>query len=344
MNLLQFLLIITWVIFFFFAIDSFQRKKLNLLHFIVFFWWSLLLLIFTLLPNLLNQFWSFFWLSRWADLIVYSSIIILFYLYFELLNSITRNKAKFTSLSRELTLQAKQWDLKDSTIAFVIPSYNEDERAIEVVKEVLDKWYWVVYIDDWSKNYTYRKLKSELFWNKIVFLRHAVNMWQWGALETWFEYLRRHWENIKYTVTYDSDWQHRLEDLPNFLKAFEKDPTLEIVLWSRFLWSAQNLPTMKKIILKLWIIFTLFFSWIKLSDTHNGYRVLSKSALEKIRISMNWMEHASEIIDIITEKKIKYAEVPIVILYTEYSMRKWQKISNAFKIAANMIYRKFFYK
>jgi hypothetical protein len=50
--------------------------------------------------------------------------------------------------------------------------------------------------------------------------------------------------------------------------------------------------------------------------------MLTKSALDKIRISMNGMEHASEIIDIITEKKIRYAEVPIVILYTEYSLKK----------------------
>jgi hypothetical protein len=34
------------------------------------------------------------------------------------------------------------------------------------------------------------------------------------------------------------------------------------------------------------------------------------------------MTHASEIIDIISTKKIPYKEVPVTIKYTEYSMQK----------------------
>jgi hypothetical protein len=34
------------------------------------------------------------------------------------------------------------------------------------------------------------------------------------------------------------------------------------------------------------------------------------------------MTHASEIIDIIASKKIVYKEVPVHIIYTEYSMAK----------------------
>jgi hypothetical protein len=34
------------------------------------------------------------------------------------------------------------------------------------------------------------------------------------------------------------------------------------------------------------------------------------------------MGHASEIIDIVAQKNIKYAEVPVEIIYTEYSKAK----------------------
>ena len=59
---------------------------------------------------------------------------------------------------------------------------------------------------------------------------------------------------------------------------------------------------------------------------------------------MNRMEHASEILDIIKNKKIKYKEVPIVVIYSKYSMAKWQKINNAFKIAKNLLYKKMFFR
>jgi hypothetical protein len=78
----------------------------------------------------------------------------------------------------------------------------------------------------------------------------------------------------------------------------------------------------KKIVLKLGIIFTFFLSNIKLSDTHNGYRYMKKSSLQDIAITIDGMGHASEIIDIIAQKKLRYKEVPVHIKYTEYSLEK----------------------
>ncbi|MBQ2600482.1 hypothetical protein II582_03825 [bacterium] len=49
-------------------------------------------------------------------------------------------------------------------------------------------------------------------------------------METGAEYVRRFGDKIKYVVHFDSDGQHRLEDLVQFQKAFKEDPKLEIVL------------------------------------------------------------------------------------------------------------------
>jgi len=54
------------------------------------------------------------------------------------------------------------------------------------------------------------------------------------------------------------------------------------------------------------------------------------------------MGHASEIIDIISSKKIKFAEVPVTIKYTDYSLKKGQSSSNAINIALRFIWNKFF--
>jgi hypothetical protein len=49
-------------------------------------------------------------------------------------------------------------------------------------------------------------------------------------------------------------------------------------------------------------------------------------------------------LDIIKHKKIKYKEVPIVVVYSEHSISKWQWISNWFNIVKNLIYKKIFFR
>ena len=344
LSLLQFIIIIASIIFFLFWIDLYKRKKATILHLIVFVWGSLALIIFSFNWAALDKFWMFFWLARWADLIVYSSIIILAYFYITLLNTINKQDLRQTQIIREVSIKDAEWNLWNSDTVFIIPAYNEKDTPIKIIWEILSKNYAVILIDDGENGNLIEKLHEKYKWKTIVTIKHILNLWQWWWLETWAEYIRKFWKNIKYVVHFDADGQHRLQDLEEFQKAFEKDPDLEIVLWSRFLGSTVNMPKSKKITLKLWILFTRIFSWIKLTDTHNGYRMMKKETLDKIHITMNRMEHASEILDIIKNKKIKYKEVPIVVIYSDYSIAKWQGISNWFKIVKNLIYQKIFFR
>jgi hypothetical protein len=42
------------------------------------------------------------------------------------------------------------------------------------------------------------------------------------------------------------------------------------------------------------------------------------------------------------QKKIPHGEIPVNIIYTDYSLAKWQKSSNAIFIAIHTIWAKFF--
>ncbi len=344
MTPLQFMIIFVSIIFVFFGIDLFKRKKLNALHLIVFVLGAWTLILFAVNWATLDRFGNFFWVARWADLVVYWSIVLLAYSYVSLLNKLNRNDLKNTQIIREISISQAEWNLWNTDTVFIMPAYGENEAPIPVIGKILDKWYSVILIDD-GKNWDLtKKLHKKYKWKPIVTIKHIVNLWQWWWLETGAEYVRRFWDKIKYVVHFDSDGQHRLEDLGEFQRAFKEDPQLEIVLWSRFLGSTINMPKSKKVTLKLGILFTRVFSWIKLTDTHNGYRMMKKETLDKIHITMNRMEHASEILDIIKSKKIRYKEVPIVVIYSDYSMSKWQKISNAFNIVKNLIYKKIFFR
>lgn len=144
-------------------------------------------------------------------------------------------------------------------------------------------------------------------------------------------------------MTFDADGQHDIRELDRFLKILESDKHIDIALGSRFLEKKpQNIPFTRRIILRLGILFTYIISQIHLSDTHNGYRVFRSRILSSLHITLDAMGHASEILDIIAEKRMQYVEVPVTIHYSDESLSKWQKSSNALNIAFRMIWKKFF--
>lgn len=341
MTLLEFFFSISWIIILILAIDIAKKQKFNALHFLVFIWiwWGLLTLSF--FPNILDHIWNIFWVARWADVLVYGSIIFLLYFVLLLLTKYVEWKEDLTSLIRELAIENSDKKIISWKEVFVIPSYNEWKVLKDTINNILDNWYKnIIIINDWSSDNSRNIL--EKFWDKIILLNHLKNRWQWASLETWFEYIRRYW-NMEYLITFDADGQHDIKDLKKFEEIMKDNKKIDLLLWSRFLWSKQRwIPFPRKVILKLGILFTYFISNIKLSDTHNGYRVIRKRALESIKITQDWMTHASEIIDIISTKKLLYREVPVNIIYTEYSLAKWQSSWNAINIALRIIWQKFF--
>lgn len=342
MNLLQVFFIISWIIILILALDIAKRQKFNALHFFVFIFVWVWLLVFTFFPSILNWIWWLFWVQRWADVLVYASIIFLVYFVLLLLRKVEQNSSNITELIREIAIaNSYKNNIKVKEI-FVIPSYNEASIIVDTIENIFLNWYKnILVINDWSRDNTKEILKNK-FADKIILLNHYKNRWQWASLETWFEYIRRYID-VDYIITFDADWQHDINDLKIFEKYLNENSDVDIFLGSRFLWKKHNwIPFWRKIILFLWIIFTYVLSNINLTDTHNGFRVIRKRILNKIKITIDWMWHASEIIDIISKNNISYIEVPVNIKYTKYSLSKWQKSSNAIYIALRFIWNKFF--
>lgn len=104
MSLLQVFFIISGVIIFILAIDVARKQKFNALHFFVFISVWAGLLAFSFFPWILSWLWNVFWLQRWADVLVYTSIIFLLYFVLLLLKKVEENKEDITRLVREIAL------------------------------------------------------------------------------------------------------------------------------------------------------------------------------------------------------------------------------------------------
>lgn len=345
MTLLEIFFIISGVIILLLGIDIAKKERFNALHFLVFLGIGLGLLVFTFFPWFLDIIGRIFGLQRGADVLVYVSIIFLMYFVLLLLSKVEENKHSVTSIVREIAIKSSwQKQLKIKEI-ILIRVFNEDKVLEKTIDTVLEAWYKnIILIDDGSKDKSWEIISQYALKNEnIIWLQHSKNSWAWAALETWFEYVRRYID-CEYIICFDADGQHRISDLDNFFYVFDENPSLEVLLWSRFFKkeSYENMPVSRKIILKWWKIFTRIISGAKLTDAHNGYRVFKRGTLDKIRLTTDNMAYASELVDLIVKHKIKYAEVPVKIRYTEYSLSKGQKSSNAISIAFYMIWKKFF--
>lgn len=222
-----------------------------------------------------------------------------------------------------------------SDVAFVIPVYNEGKVVKDVIESVREHYSEVVAVNDCSTDDSAAQIQA----GGAYLVNHPINMGQGAALQTGIEFVRT-LPGIRYVVTFDADGQHRLEDVATMLEVIEREGK-DMVLGSRFLGTeAVGMSRSKRSVLKAAIAFSNATSGVKLTDTHNGLRVFTKRVADEINISMPDMAHASEILEIIRRNKYTYCEVPVQIIYTDYSRAKGQQAINAVNIAFDTLLRK----
>lgn len=212
----------------------------------------------------------------------------------------------------------------------VIAAFNE-ARAIEaVVRDLRPHVGEVIVVDDGSSDATAEVARRA----GAVVIRHAINRGQGAALQTGITAALARGAAI--VVTFDADGQHVASDVPKLVEPVAGGRA-DVALGSRFLGGASNVPAMRRLLLKGAVVFTRLTSGLHLTDAHNGLRALSRKAAGTIRIRQDRMAHASEIVSEIRRHGLKFVEVPITVLYTEYSRAKGQSAFGAFRILFDLL-------
>lgn len=225
---------------------------------------------------------------------------------------------------------------EENQIFVIIPCYNEAAVIRSTITSVLRHGYSVVVVDDCSKDNSKRQLSGL----PIYYLRHRVNMGQGAALQTGIDFAIK--KGAKYFVTFDADGQHDSDDIPGMVAVLEKE-NADIVFGSRFLpGSKTNVSRSRSFALNMGRYINYFFSGILLSDSFNGMRLFSRRAVEKIKITENRMAHPVEILMLTAANKIKYAEYPVAIHYSDYSKGKGLKNKDGIKILVEIFLHKIF--
>lgn len=212
----------------------------------------------------------------------------------------------------------------------VVPLYNEGTVVREVILEARKTFQNIVCVDDGSGD---NSVEEALAGGAVV-VSHPINLGQGAALQTGIDFALLQ-PGAEYFVTFDSDGQHRTEDAQLMVDRLRTEP-LDIVIGSRFLDDRTNASRLKKVVLRMAVLFERITTGVKLTDAHNGLRALNRHAATAIRIRQNRMAHASEIVGLIGAKKLRYDEQAVQIVYTDYSRAKGQSLWNSVNILSEL--------
>jgi glycosyltransferase involved in cell wall biosynthesis len=216
-------------------------------------------------------------------------------------------------------------------IVAIVPGYNEETRIEATIHDAAPFVDAIVVIDDCSRDATSARARAA----GAYVLRHVINRGQGAALQTGMDFaIQKLGADI--VVHFDADGQMQGSEIPMMVEPIVRGE-VDVTLGSRFLGTAVNIPLARKMMLKAAIVFTFITSGLWLTDTHNGFRALSKKAVQAIRLRQDRMAHASEILDLIAEQKLRYRELPVTIRYTEETLAKGQKMRALFRVAFDLM-------
>ncbi|WP_432542470.1 glycosyltransferase family 2 protein [Kineococcus sp. SYSU DK002] len=208
----------------------------------------------------------------------------------------------------------------------VVPLYCEATVIGDVVRGLRERFRHVVCVDDGSADDSARVAQDA----GAVVVRHAVNLGQGAALQTGIAYALRD-PLTRSVVTFDADGQHRVEDAVTMVRRLH-DEDLDVVFGTRFLDGRTELDPLRRVVLRAAVVYTNRTTGLRLTDAHNGLRVLSRRAAATLRIRHNRMAHASEIVHQVGRSDLRWAEEPVHVLYTDYSRSKGQSLLNSVNI------------
>ena len=214
----------------------------------------------------------------------------------------------------------------------VIAAFNEASVIARVVGEVARRGYAVVVVDDGSADGTGDRAAAA-----AAVVRHPVNLGQGAALQTGIDHALGQGAGV--IVTFDADGQHRAADIERMVAALREAPA-DFALGSRFLGDTVALSTARRLLLHAATLFTRLTTGLRLTDTHNGLRAMTRRGAEKIRLRQNRMAHASEILAQIAASGLPYVEVPVRIEYTAYSLAKGQTLGDTLMILVDLFARR----
>ena len=221
----------------------------------------------------------------------------------------------------------------EERVTLVIPAYNEERTIGSVIRSLKAKGFvQIIVVDDGSSDRTGELARAE----GVVLLQHLFNRGLGGALGTGIKAaLRFRSESI---VTFDADGQHDPDDIPRLIEPIEKGEA-DIVNGSRML-DPAGMPWHRQVANRIANVVTYLLFGVWTTDSQCGLRAFSRDAAARIRIMTSGMEVSSEILAESVRNRLRCTEVPVKVIYTDYTLSKGQSFTQGLHTLLKLILAK----
>ncbi len=228
--------------------------------------------------------------------------------------------------------------MNKNDIYVVIPAYNEEKAIGDTLNNLKNHGYNnIIVVDDGSVDKTYDIAKN----SGAVVCKHIINRGLGGALGTGIKCALLY--DPKVIVTFDADGQHDPKDIEKVVKPVLEE-NYDVVIGSRLMDrnEVKNMPKVKRIGNWGLNFLTYLLGGYFITDSQSGLRAFSNKAANIIirQLKSNKYEVSSEFIVLIKKNNLKFKEVPIKTIYTDYSMARGTNVITGFKIFMKLIVHK----
>jgi glycosyltransferase involved in cell wall biosynthesis len=199
-----------------------------------------------------------------------------------------------------------------------------------VISELVGLGMIVIAVDDGSSDGSAQEIDKA----GAIRVSHPINLGQGGAIQTGFEAALR-FTDVRYVATFDADGQHQAKDLLGMIETIQQG--YDVVLGSRFLDGRTEMSWLRRTVLKVATKLLNHGSDVRLTDAHNGLRLVTRQIAEEIDLAHMGMAHATELEQVLTRGHLRVTEFPVHILYTEYSRAKGQPLLNSVNILTDIV-------
>ena len=189
-----------------------------------------------------------------------------------------------------------------------IPAFNEEKNIAKIIVKLKRKYDHVIVCDDGSSDMT-QDIATSL---GAIVIKHSTNLGYGAAIKTIFNESKK--IDCDVLVTFDADGQHKISEIDSILKPIIKN-NADIVIGSRFLGSAKDLPKYRKIGIKTITSLTNTLTGSNITDSQSGFRAYSKKVLKEITPTESGMGISTEILIKSAKNKMRMTEIPITISY-----------------------------
>jgi glycosyltransferase involved in cell wall biosynthesis len=215
---------------------------------------------------------------------------------------------------------------KTQKICIIIPTFNNQNTIVEVIKDVEKYCSDILVVNDGSTDQTTELISllkniELVSYNKNVGKGYAIRQGFKRALELGFDY----------AITIDADGQHFADDLEVFAEKHKEYPDV-LLIGSRNI-SADGMPSKNTFANK----FSNFWFWVetgyKLPDTQSGFRLYTIKFYKKSKFFTKKYEFEIEVLVRSAWSGIKVIPVPIKVDYPEDRVSHFRPLSDFTRIS-----------